>query len=71
VKYSQSGTWARLSSTADWIVTGKMRAANGQGLDHGEELALPRGGLAFGPPRISGYEDLSANIPRPGGLRLD
>ncbi len=65
VKYSQSGMWANLSSTADWMATGKMRAADSLSLGAGEELALPMGGLAVGPPRGS-YEDLSANSPGRG-----
>jgi hypothetical protein len=41
VKYSQSGAWAYLSSTADWIAKGKMRAANTQALSTEVELSLP------------------------------
>jgi len=63
VKYGQSGAWAYLSSTADWIATGKMHAANGQTLSTESALSLPMGGFVLGPPKTGAYEDLSANSP--------
>ena len=79
VKYSQNGSWAYLSSSADWIATGKMRAANGlgadaaqslaQGLGDDQELEMPLGGLTVvGPLRTAGSVDLSANSPGRDGF---
>ncbi len=59
VKYSSDGTWERLSSTAQDIAAGKMRAASGGGETQPEgvlaaqqelvELPLPMGGNEEGP----------------------
>jgi photosystem II stability/assembly factor-like uncharacterized protein len=68
VKFSQSGIWALLSSTADWIATGKMRTANSQLFGHENELALPMGGMEVGPSRITGSKDFSANSPGRGNF---
>jgi hypothetical protein len=67
VKYSNSGTWANLTWTADWIATGKMRA-NGQALGTGEELRLQISGLTDSPSRIVEFVDLSANSPGRDGF---
>ena len=57
VKYSSDGTWGRLSSTADWIAAGKMRASSSSS----SEIALsaPIGGIVTGPSLLKEHEDLS------------
>jgi len=66
VKYSSSGAWSMLSSTADWIAAGKMRAAGGGSSLVG--LIMPAGGIAEGPSLFGDYEDLLSS--GPGGLRF-
>jgi hypothetical protein len=41
VKYGGDDSWALLSSTADWIATGKMRAAGSLSLDEPKEWPSP------------------------------
>jgi hypothetical protein len=81
VKYSKSGTWAKLSSTARDIAAGAMRPQMvpgpaavtpgevmndaGQGL---EELPMPMGGSGEGPEIASSKRDLSDR--GPGGSRF-
>lgn len=59
VKYSQSGSWARLSSTARHIAAGLMRGGAGGSTTL---LAEPLGGAAEGPGDL-GYQDLAAAGP--------
>jgi parallel beta-helix repeat protein len=79
VKYSSDGTWERLSSTAQDIAAGKMRAASGGNeVDHSEgalgaqqefvELPLPMGGNEEGPGVFLNKRDLSDL--GPGGARF-
>jgi hypothetical protein len=78
VKYSSDGTWERLSSTAQDIAAGKMRAAAGGGeaLPEGVltaqqelvELPLPMGGNEEGPGIALDKKDIS-NL-GPGGARF-
>jgi hypothetical protein len=78
VKYSSDGTWERLSSTAQDITAGKMRAAStlappesagGQVTVRAEfELPLPMGGFAEGPAGALNVRDLSRS--GPGGARF-
>jgi hypothetical protein len=78
VKYSSDGTWERLSSTAQDIAAGKMRAAEGGEMAPSEgvlaaqqevqELPLPMGGNADGPRTASLKRDLSDR--GPGGARF-
>jgi hypothetical protein len=73
VKYSSDGTWERLSSTAQDIAAGKMRAAAGGGeaLPEGVltaqqelvELPLPMGGIEEGPGVSPNRRDLSDRGP--------
>jgi hypothetical protein len=67
VKYSKTGSWAKLSASAKDIATGLMRGgAWGSGVTFESlmELAGPFGGYAEGPLSQSGYIDLSAEGPR-------
>ena len=48
VKYSTTGAWELLSSTAQYIAAGKMRPASGPSLA-AVELRLPMGGTEPGP----------------------
>jgi len=77
VKYSSDGTWERLSSTAQDIAAGKMRAAEGGEAVAGEvlaarqeaiELPLPMGGMEEGPGIALSKKDLSDR--GPGGERF-
>ena len=78
VKYSSDGSWERLSSTAQDIAAGKMRAAGGEGEAQPEgdlaaqqqlvELPLPMGGTAEGPGVSPTKRDLSDR--GPGGERF-
>jgi hypothetical protein len=79
VKYSSDRTWERLSSTAQDIAAGKMRAASGGGeVDHSEgalgaqqefvEFPLPMGGTEEGPGVSLNGRDLSDR--GPGGARF-
>jgi hypothetical protein len=78
VKYSSDGTWERLSSTAQDIAAGKMRAAAGGGAALAEgvltaqqelvELPLPMGGNEEGPGFSLNKRDLSDR--GPGGARF-
>jgi hypothetical protein len=78
VKYSIDGTWERLSSTAQDIAAGKMRAASGGGEALAEggmaeqqelvELPLPMGGNEEGPGIALDKKDIS-NL-GPGGARF-
>ena len=69
VKYSKTGNWSNLSTTAKDLAAGKMRAGGGSPSPMGVlELVSPQGGFAEG-PGISGiYEDRSAQ--GPGGRRF-
>jgi hypothetical protein len=74
VKYSSDGTWERLSSTAQDIAAGKMRATAGGGEALAEgvmaaqqelvELPLPMGGAEEGPRVSPNRRDLSDRGPR-------
>jgi hypothetical protein len=78
VKYSSDGTWERLSSTAQDIAAGKMRAAAGGGAavagevlaarQEAIELPLPMGGMEEGPGIALSKKDLSDR--GPGGARF-
>jgi hypothetical protein len=76
VKYSSDGTWERLSSTAQDIAAGKMRAAGGSASGSAEavaqqtveELPLPMGGSEEGPAIALSLRDLSDR--GPGGARF-
>jgi hypothetical protein len=78
VKYSLSEAWANLSSSADWIASGKLRSATGQGAGAAQSLARgliadrelesPMGGPAIGPLRTAGSVYLSANSPGRDGF---
>ena len=61
VKYSGTGAWERLSSTADWIACGKMRGTGGA--TSGMELPAPIGGYVVDTGRFFNYEDLSGEGP--------
>jgi hypothetical protein len=66
VKYSGTGAWELLSSTADWIACGRMR--NGAASSPGEGLTSPQGGTAPGSPPGNGFKDSSDR--GPGGARF-
>jgi hypothetical protein len=69
VKYSETGNWERLSSTAKDIAAGLMRGAVwGSGRFGFVPLDMPVGGFAEGPSAGSGNLDLSAE--GPGGWRF-
>jgi hypothetical protein len=71
VKYSETGSWAKLSSTARDIAAGVMSggAWGSSGIfDSLLELPAPVGGYAEGPLSRSGYLDLS--VEGPGGWRF-
>jgi len=62
VKYSSNGSWGCLSSTADWIATGKMRSGSGSS-STAISLSYPIGGYADGPANLVEYVDLSSEGP--------
>jgi len=65
VKYSATGSWAKLSSSARDIAAGKMRAGTG-GSTASQALFGPMGGYAQGPESLIQYQDTSSE--GPGGL---
>jgi|GEM_PF-1100729 len=71
VKYSKSGTWSKISTSARDICSGLMRGS-AWGLKGSpvasEELGLPIGGKSIGPLNLSGFVDLA--IDGPGGARF-
>jgi hypothetical protein len=67
VKYSQTGSWAKLSSSARDIAAGKMRAGTGGSMP-AQALFGPMGGYAQGPESLIQYQDISTD--GPGGLHF-
>jgi hypothetical protein len=67
VKYSATGSWAKLSSSARDIAAGKMRAGTG-GSMLSQALFGPMGGYAQGPESLIQYQDTSSE--GPGGLHF-
>jgi len=67
VKYSTTGSWAKLSSSARDIAAGKMRAGTG-GSMLSQALFGPMGGYAQGPESLIHYQDISSE--GPGGLHF-
>lgn len=68
VKYSDSATWSYLSSTADDISAGLMRAGTGTWATAGKFLFEPLGGEAKAPLQTN-FTDLSST--GPGGNRFE
>jgi hypothetical protein len=69
VKYSQTGAWALLGSTARDISAGKMRPAGTSAPPQAVmELALPMGGVESGPEGAVSPKDFSSR--GPGGRRF-
>jgi hypothetical protein len=70
VKYSGTGAWQMLSSTAQDITVGKMRSASSQGtsMTMAMELSLPMGGAEPGPEATIEARDESSD--GPGGWRF-
>lgn len=66
VKYSSTGDWGYLASSAKDIAAGKMRGWEGS--IEAMELLAPRGGHAKGPGSVLDYEDFSNN--GPGGCNF-
>jgi hypothetical protein len=67
VKYSATGSWAKLSSSARDIAAGKMRAGT-DGSMPAQALFGPMGGYAQGPESLIQYQDISSE--GPGGLHF-
>jgi len=67
-KYSKAGTWARLSSAAADIATGRLRITGASNLSTGQGLNAPLGGFGGGPSRTGNFLDLSAA--GPGGRKF-
>ena len=67
VKYSATGNWAKLSSSARDIAAGKMRAGTGGSMP-AQALFGPMGGYAQGPESLIQYQDISSE--GPGGLHF-
>ena len=67
VKYSETGSWAKLSSSAGDIAAGKMRAGTGGSMPT-QALFGPMGGYAQGPESLIQYQDTSSE--GPGGLHF-
>jgi len=67
VKYSATGIWAKLSSSAGDIAAGKMRAGTGGSMP-AQALFGPMGGYAQGPESLIQYQDISTE--GPGGLHF-
>jgi len=67
VKYSATGSWAKLSSSARDIAAGKMRAGTGGSMP-AQALFGPMGGYAQGPESLIQYQDISSE--GPGGLHF-
>jgi len=67
VKYSATGSWAKLSSSAGDIAAGKMRAGTGGSMP-AQALFGPIGGYAQGPESLIQYQDISSE--GPGGLHF-
>ena len=68
VKYSKTGGWEKLSSTARDIAAGIMRAGGATSLLRFMELPVPIGGYVEGPESLVSYQDLSSE--GPGGLNF-
>ncbi len=69
VKYSATGSWAYVGSSARDIATGRMSGGLwGSGLSKPMPLASPMGGFADGPSRYDRFENLSSE--GPGGNRF-
>jgi len=67
VKYSETGSWAKLSSSARDIAAGKMKDGTGGSMP-AQALFGPMGGYAQGPESLIQYQDLSTD--GPGGLHF-
>jgi len=67
VKYSATGSWAKLSSSAGDIAAGKTRAGTGGSMP-AQALFGPMGGYAQGPESLIQYQDISSE--GPGGLHF-
>jgi hypothetical protein len=67
VKYSATGSWAKLSSSARDIAAGKMRAGTGGSMP-AQALFGPMGGYAQGPESLIQYQNISSE--GPGGLHF-
>lgn len=68
VKYSETGEWERLSSTAQNICVGMMREPESSGASRIMELALPIGGWTAGPEGALGQRYRAMD--GPGGWRF-
>jgi hypothetical protein len=62
VKYSATGSWAILSSSAGDIAAGRMRAGTGGSMP-AQALFGPMGGYAQGPESLIQYQDTSSEGP--------
>jgi hypothetical protein len=71
VKYSKTGAWAKISSTARDITSGVMRLNGGAGLSAAGEAALtvPVGGATEEPTLASAKDDLSDTAPGGRGFK--
>jgi len=67
VKYSETGSWAKLSSSARDIAAGKMRTGTAGSMPV-QALFGPMGGYAQGPESLIQYQDTSSE--GPGGLHF-
>ena len=63
VKYSKTGAWAMLTTTADWIAAGKMRVFGAAGSIN-QPLGVAAKGNDFGPTYTGQFGDLSEQGPR-------
>jgi hypothetical protein len=63
VKYSKTGSWARLSSAPTDFTTGRLRAALAPGFGAGQGLSAAGRGSGEGPSRSIPFRDLSAAGP--------
>ena len=68
VKYSTTGGWQLLSSTAQYIATGKMRPVESPAPEAALALSLPMGGTEPGPEAAVRKTDESSK--GPGGWRF-
>ena len=61
IKYSSSGIWERLASTADWIAAGKMRDIDNTSII--ASIQTPKRIDTEGPGNMRQYEDISNEGP--------
>jgi photosystem II stability/assembly factor-like uncharacterized protein len=65
IKYSSSGAWGLLSSTADWIACGEMINGSGSTASLKGDMGGPAGGSVHAPYDLKNFPDLS--LEGPGG----